>query len=399
MMLFRDTCAAAIALTDCPASRNGSVGQDYFGGIVALSLAQIAKTLGLSVTTVSRALGGFDDVARGTRARVTAEADRLGYRPNATAQRLRSGRTEAIGVILPNRPGQFDDAFFMRLLGGIGMHLAKRDLDLLVTCAPPGDDEMRVLRRLVEGRRVDGFIIGRTRRRDERIGYLLDRGVPFVAHGRTEETRPYAYLDLDGHAAFAEATGRLIGFGHRRIGLLNAPDRFMFAHYRETGWRAALAAAGLPPGPMRAADPTEENGVRLANEMLALPERPTALLCATDRLAVGALHALTSAGLRVGHDMSLIGHDNLPASCFTSPALTTMDQMMDRAAERLVEILAAVLDGADLATQNELWRSRLLARDSDGPCPIADAQPTRLNTWDISKQISGGRHDREFPPG
>ncbi len=299
---------------------------------------------------------------------MVAEALRVGYHPNANAQRLRSGRAGAVGVVIPAPSGRADDPFFMRLLTGLGMALARLDLDLIVTAAPPGPEEMKAYRRLVEGRRVEAFILSRTRRRDDRISYLLDQHVPFVAHGRTEERRAYATLDIDGEAAFGEATRRLIDFGHRRIALINAPEGLMFAHHRATGWSAALAAAGIAEGPRRAAPATEENGFRLARELLTLDEPPTALLCGTDRLAVGALHAIAMAGLRAGHDVSVIGYDDLPGSMCANPALTTMDQRLDEAAARLVEMLAALLAGAPAAGLREVWQARLVPRQSDGPC-------------------------------
>jgi LacI family transcriptional regulator len=333
-----------------------------------LSLARIAWSLGLSVTTVSRALGGYDDVAPSTRQRVLDEAARINYRPNNAARRLRLGRAEAIGMVLPTEQGQFEDPFFLRMLSAVGPRLAAAGLDLLVSAAPPGQDEMRIYRHMVEGRRVDGMLLARTRRHDERISYLLDRALPFVAHGRTEETRPYAHLDIDGAQAMADATNRLIGLGHGHIGLINAPDRYMFAHHREAGWRHALRAAGLATGPVRQGEPTEDNGFRLMGELLREAPPPTAVLCATDRFAVGALHALAFAGLRAGRDVSVIGYDNASVATYTDPPLTTIEQPMTRAAERMVEMLLDLIGGADPAGMAEIWPARLLARASDGPC-------------------------------
>nr|WP_283949686.1 substrate-binding domain-containing protein [Limobrevibacterium gyesilva] len=356
-------------------------------------MARIARNLGISVTTVSRALGGFDDVAPATRARVAAEAERINYRPNQTARRLRHGRSEAVGMVLPAAPGQFDDPFFLRMLAAMGPRLDQAQLDLLVTTARPGADEMRAYRHLVEGRRVDGILLARTRRHDERIGYLLDQRMPFVAHGRSDEPRPFASLDIDGAAACRQATERLIGFGHRRIGLINAAPVYMFAHYREAGWRAALQAAGLPPGPMQAAEPTEENGFLAARALLADAAPPTALLCATDRLAVGALHALADAGLRAARDVSVIGYDDLPLATYTDPPLTTIEQPVERAAARMVEMLLQLLEGADPAGMQEVWPARLIARASDGPAPTMTAPQGTVGGVDDLKRDTGGRHD------
>ena len=353
-----------------------------------MSLARIAANLDLSITTVSRALGGFADVAAATRARVEREAERIGYRPNHAARRLRRGRSEAVGVVLPNDPGQLQDPFFGRLLAVAGPLLARHNLDLLVTAARPGAEEARAYRNLVEGRRVDGVLLARTRCRDARIGYLLDRRIPFVAHGRTAETRAYAHIDIDGEAAFRAAAERLIGFGHRRIALINADPQYMFAHHRAAGWRAALAAAGLPADAALHAEPNEENGFRLTADLLARREPPTAILCATDRLAVGTLHALTHAGLRAGRGVSVIGYDNLPLARYTDPPLTTIEQHIERAAERMVEMLVALLGGADPSGMAELWQASLIARASDGP-PRGDATNNNLN------EESGGRYAAE----
>ncbi len=375
-----------------------------------LSLVRIACELGLSVTTVSRALGGFDDVAASTRARVLAEAARIHYRPNQAARRLRSGRSGAVGIVIPTAPGQFGDPFFLRMLASIGPRLDRAGLDLLVTTARPGQDELRAYRKLVEGRRVDGMILLRTRVHDDRIAYLLDAGLPFVTHGRSVEARPFASVDVDGEAAGRAATERLIEFGHRAIGLINAADIYMFARHRHAGWQAALADAGLPRGPALAAEPTEENGFLLARAMLApshgnvarsVPSHgnvaqsapshanvaptapshadvaptapshgnvaPTAIVCATDRLAVGAIHACHESGLRVGRDISIIGYDDLPMARHIEPPLTTIEQPADRSALRMVDMLLQLLDGASPVGMQEIWQARLIPRSSDGP--------------------------------
>jgi LacI family transcriptional regulator len=334
-----------------------------------MSLARIASSLGLSVTTVSRALGGYSDVALKTRARVLAEAERIAYQPNRAARALRQGRSAAIGVVLPTPPGHFADPFFLQFLAGIGPPLARASLDLLVMAAPPGAEEMRAYQRLVEGRRVDGMLLARTRVADERVEWLQAHRVPFVTHGRTHAAAPHAWVDVDGAAAFSAAVRRLAGLGHRRIALLNAPSRYFFATDRAAGWRAGLAACGLPLAPSREVEPTEENGYRAAQEFLSCPEPPTALLSATDRLAVGALRGIADLGLRPALDVSVIGYDDLPAATWVRPALTTFAPHTEAAASHVVELLLRLLDGEDASGLNVKLQARLVVRDSDGPAP------------------------------
>ena len=354
-----------------------------------MTLARIAARLGLSITTVSRALAGYDDVATGTRSRVAAEARRIGYRPNPTARRLQSGRTDGVGIVLPTGPGQFDDPFFLRLLAAIGPRLRDAGLDLLVTTARPGAEEMEAYRHLVEGRRVDGMLLARTRVHDPRIAYLQRQGMAFVAHGRSIARAPFAHVDIDSEAAFHDAARRLIGLGHTRIGLIGAPAEFMFARLRHAGWRRALAAAGLAACHHMAAEPTEENGDIIARRMLATPMPPTALLCATDRLAVGALHGLGAVGLRAGRDISVIGYDDLPQATYTDPPLSTIAQPIDEAARLLVDMLVSLREGTAPATLQRILPARFVARSSDGPA-------SQRNT-DIVTKTLGGIDDADTP--
>ncbi len=154
------------------------------------SLRALAKSLGLSITTVSRALDNYSDVSEATRKRVRAAADEAGYRPNAAARRLRKGSTEMVTMVLPTEPGQFNEPLYIELLAAMGKRLAGAGYDLTLLASPPGTEEIKTYRRLVEGRRTDGLIVVRTRRDDARIRWLLDADFPFVAMGRTDVPGP-----------------------------------------------------------------------------------------------------------------------------------------------------------------------------------------------------------------
>ncbi len=210
------------------------------------SLKDLAQSLGLSITTVSRALDGYSDVAKSTRERVVAAAAAAGYRPNAAARRLRKGSTEVVTLVLPTEPGQFNEPLYIELLAALGKRLARDGYDLTLLAAPPGSDELKAYHRIVEGHRADGLIVVRTRRSDQRIDYLLSVGFPFVAMGRSDVNVPYAFVDGDGEAAFRDATRRLIALGHRHILHLAAPDAFNFAGLRRIGYQSAMEEAGLP---------------------------------------------------------------------------------------------------------------------------------------------------------
>lgn len=334
-----------------------------------MNLRQLADKLGLSKTTVSRALAGYSDVSPLTRERVREAAAHYGYSPSATARKLAMGRVEAVGMILPTGPGHFDDPFFVELITSIGERLAAADLDLLVTTAAPGPAEMRALKRFVEHKRVDAMIVARTHVHDERVSYLLDRGFPFVLHGRVDESRPYAYLDTDGGSALSAAVAHLASLGHTRLGFVGAPlDRY-FAADRFKGFIAGLRGQGLWPDEqiIRHGAIEEMSAAALARQILSVKLRPTALICATDRIALGAMRAAKELGLGIPDDLSIVGFDDLMIGRVSDPPLTTMSQSVGSAGHHLAEMLLALLNGTPARQLQEIWPVELIRRATDGP--------------------------------
>jgi LacI family transcriptional regulator len=333
------------------------------------SLRRFASTLGLSITTVSRALDGYPDVAAETRQRVVEAARATNYRPHAAARRLRLGSTETVTMVIPGAPGHFDEPLYLELLTALGARFDAAGFDLTVLAARDPDDERAVYRRLVEGRRTDGLIVARTRLKDDRIQYLAKARFPFVTIGRSELPVAYAHVDGDGESAFRVATERLIGLGHRRIAFAAAPAAFTFGKLRRRGWTSAMQAAGLAHDAAVEGELTEFGGLAAARTLLAATPRPTALVCVTDRMAIGAMRAVKELGLAVGRDVSIIGHDNIPAAAFAQPALTTMELSMIDVAARVASMLIALIGGGDPRDLSQILPVIAIERASAGPAP------------------------------
>ena len=327
------------------------------------SLRSLAQSLGLSITTVSRALDDYGDVAAETRRLVREAADAVGYRPNAAARRLRKGSSELVTLVLPTEPGQFNEPLYIEILAPMGQKLASAGYDLTLIAAAPGPEELKTYRRIVEGRRADGIFVVRTRRRDQRIDYLQKLGFPFVAMGRCENESEHAFVDGDGETAFADAVRRLVAMGHRRITHLAAPSAFTFAVMRVRGYARAMEEAGLEPQIIEHRA-EESGGCGAALEALHSASRPTALICATDRMAFGALRAARQLGLEVPRDLSIVGHDNLVTTQFCDPPLTTMELPIAATGEKLAEMMLARLGGADPATLQEICEVNIIERES-----------------------------------
>src|SRR5205814_7408155 len=201
-----------------------------------MSIVLLAKDLGLSVSTVSRALNGYDDVAEKTRERVAARAKEIGYRPNPGARRLKSGTTSALGAVLPaaSSSGQAVDASYSSLLGGVATEIEPAGYHLLAMMQTRHDSarEAAFYDNFIKGSWVDALLIVRTRVHDPRVDAARKAQMPFVTYGRTESREPYAWVDTDNEKAFFLAASRLLDFGHQRIAFLNGPEEYYFALLR-----------------------------------------------------------------------------------------------------------------------------------------------------------------------
>lgn len=335
-----------------------------------MKLKEFAKRVGLSPTTVSRALSGYPEVSETTRARVAEAAVRLGYSPNVNAVRLKTGRAGAIGVVM-GRAGEFHFAEFM---AGMAERLVAEETDILVIpmADPNQEDEMQLYRRLVESRRVDAIIVHSPKPNDERIALLHELGMPFLVHGRSAIDVPHAWLDIDNEAAIMRATSHLIDLGHRRIAMINGRPGATYALHRDSGFRKALQSNGIEPDPqlMASGNFTDELGFRFARSFLEQPNPPTAFVAGSMMTALGVYRAARSLGLQIGRDVSVIAHDDvfpyLTADNMV-PSLSATRSSMRAAGTRCADLVLQLLSGRSPLEIHELWPVELILRESTGP--------------------------------
>ena len=336
-------------------------------------LKDIAAELGLSVTTVSRALAGYDDVSESTRQRVLKAADAMGYVPDATAQRLQRQRTNVIGFIIPTFGPRFSDPFFSELLAGICNEAGRQGYDVLLSTAAPGPAEMELYRQKVLSRRVDGMLVVRTRCNDPRIAFLVENEVPFVSFGRVDQDFDFPWVDVDGAHGVRQAVDHLAALGHREIGYVGAPTDLTFGKLRLLAFRESLTALGLPVVSdwLLHGELIQRSGHQLASHLLDLAHCPTALLMANDLMALGAVAAAQQRGLQVGHDVSIIGFDDVPPAEHSHPPLTTIHQPIYQIATTITSMLIRILEDKPLEQEQVLLTPKLIVRESTGIAPEA----------------------------
>ena len=299
----------------------------------------VAREAGVSRQTVSNVLNSPAVVREATRERVESAILRLGYRPHASARRLRTRKSGTIGMrIDPWRDG-ISGAVLDRLLHKLTERAEGRGMRVMVFSADDHAHEIEVIRRLREGSDVDAFILTATTHDDPRIAALSAMGVPFVAFGRpwgdAAGRTPHRWIDVDGRTGVADAVRRLRESGSRRIAWIGWPAGSGTGDERAAGWRAASGLSDRDLAELsRSAEDGVASGTRAAAELLRLPEPPDTIMCASDSLGLGALIAVQGAGRP---DVRVVGFDDTPVAA--AVGLSSIEQPLDGVVAAALELL------------------------------------------------------------
>ena len=313
---------------------------------------------------------GYTDVNELTRQRVQEMAASMGYRPDAGARRLVRGNTDAVGIVYSAAVENLGNPQFLDMADGLGERLERDHLDLLLAVAKDETD-LTTFERLFRGGRVDAVIVPNTRVQDARVDYLLEKGYPFVGYGRTAECSHYSWLDFDNDLGSRLAVEHLLALGHTRIAYVHAPLELNFAFQRHRGFLTALAAAGLhcPPHYCIGGVNDRRSGLRAVASLLALEPRPTAVLVDNNLGGVGLIRGLLDAGLRVGHDVSVVVHGDIPQdTLLTGLDVTTVTQPTPQTTGMaLAEMVMQVLRAPEAGPYQMLRLPALQLGSSTGP--------------------------------
>ena len=287
---------------------------------MAVTIKDVARAARVSVASVSRALNGHHSMAKETRKRILSAAKKLRYTPHVAARTLITRRTQTIGALLPDLHGEF----FSELIRGIDLAARARGLHLLVSSSHGDAREAAAALRAMLGR-VDGLLVMSPH---ADAGFLRQNqrtGLPMVLMNTPVKRARCAILNIDNYGGAFAMVQHLVGCGRRRIALIGGPEGNFDAAERLRGYSAAMARfAPTLPAQVLHGDFTEEGGYRAARDLLANKLRPQAVFAANDMMAVGCLHALRDAGVRVPGDIAVAGFDDVPFARMIVPALTTV---------------------------------------------------------------------------
>ena len=351
------------------------------------TLPDVAQAAGVSTATAARALGGYGSVRDETRQRVQAAAAELGYRANSLARSLITGSTNTIGVVLAD----IENSFFARALRGIADTAHTEGFEVVLVNSDEDLGNERNAVRVLTEKRVDGLVVCPADARDtSHLRGVLNAGIPLVLLDRRVPRLAADVVGIDNHAAARAATGHLLAAGHKRIGLLTGGDPSLAEALhasglvgverlaattvgtRAAGYRDALLGAGVPVDPALVSVEGfhREEAAAATRRMLELPEPPTAIVYANDRMAIAGLGAAQAAGLTVPDDLSVAGFDDSELAEYVHPGLTTVRADPFRFGEAAALTLNRVVDGESGVPDVELPPAELVVRRSTAAPPL-----------------------------
>ncbi|MBC9822387.1 LacI family DNA-binding transcriptional regulator [Terrabacter sp. MAHUQ-38] len=362
-----------MGFTDSPANqaRGRRPAAERTAGSSRPTMAMVAARVGVSKQTVHYALNAPERLSPATVRRVLKAVEELGYRPNQAARSLSTKSPRAVGFrLLPtDRESQSGGILASYLYE---LSLAARQADHAVFChaAATDEEEIRVIQEIFSTNTVDSFVITNTQSNDPRITFLLERGVPFVSFGRPwgNAMSDTWWVDVDGAAGMEQAVDHLAEHGHRRIAYLDWGRPSGIGDDRESGWRRAMGAHGFSTRDLavRGSDDIG-SGRQLAGRLLDRKTPPTAFVCVSDTVAIGALNACRERGLVAGRDVGVVGFDDSVGARVVTPGLTSLAQPLDLAARHTVRLLLELLRDTGAKPEQVLLRPSLVVRESTVP--------------------------------
>jgi LacI family transcriptional regulator len=324
-----------------------------------ITIQDVAKTAGVSVSTVSRVLNGKVDVASDTQNRILSVIDDLGFTTNLAARSMRSHKKNLLGLIMPD----IAYPFAIEVMKGVNRAIAESEFDLLVYTTGDVRKSGRAFHEqkyvsLLTNSISDGVVIVAP------VAGEFNIDAPIVSIDPLASNPNYPAVHATNYVGATEAMGYLLGLGHTRIGFISGRAELESSNRRLKGYREALEKAGVPIDEklIASGDYTTETGVSGARQLLLLENPPTAIFASNDQMAMGVFQVAQEVGLRIPDDLSVIGFDNITESKYMG--LTTVDQFISEMGYVATQMLIKLINGVQLEDQTYRMQTQLVIRNS-----------------------------------
>jgi LacI family transcriptional regulator len=329
------------------------------------SINDVAKHAGVSVTTVSKVMNNYSDVSSKTRKKVNESIRHLKYQPNVVARGLVKGRSWTIGLLLWDR---LTNPFVSELIEGTRISLGQHGYDLLHLSPRRDVPEYSFVKHCLS-RHVDGVIVFGVGRSDPDLNELIDAEIPTMIVDTDLLGRRAGYITADHWQGILHGIDHLYGLGHRKISFVSGDLCSFVGQARFEGYQRALRTYSLPyiTKYVEVQDYTEDGGYRAMQRLIELTDRPTGIICTSDRAAIGVIHAAHDHGLRVPDDVSVIGFDNTVFAELFKPQLTTINQNIVSMGTSAAEHLIAMIENPDYSPPVVVDPVELIVRETTAP--------------------------------
>lgn len=335
-----------------------------------LNLEEIGRLAGVSRSTVSRVVNGESNVSEAAKQRVDAVIAETGYRPHAVARSLASNRTGVIGLVIPSAAETlFDDPYFGRLILGATGASNSMETTLALFLFEAESDQESIIPRVVGTGLVDGVVVTAAEIGDPVTDQLRRSNLPFVVVGRPHDPTIHFSVDVDNRGGARQAAEHLAKLGRTRPALIAPPSNTTAGIDRRMGFLEGLSEHGLEIDNRTAEGAwTEASGQRAMESLLE--STPDSVFVGSDRMAVGALRALSEAGLTCPDDVAVVSFDGLLPADQTSPRLTSVVQPVADVGREAVLLLKSVIDNPDVAPERIVFEPTLIVRESCGSLEV-----------------------------
>lgn len=331
------------------------------------NIYEIAKQAGVSVTTVSKALNDYPDISAKTKKKIHKISQELGYRPNSVARSLSMKRSWIIGVFFNDYLNSgFKHPFFIDIIEAFKKVVGQKGFDLLFIANHHYDGKQMSYVNQCRNRNADGLITLGLSNDDPFISELVQSNIPCISIDLDLIGKRLGYITSENVQGVVDAIEYLYSLGHRKIAKIAAPLITLAGHQRYIGYKQAVEKLGLPyiSDYIVTSDFTIESGYQAMQQLLSLPDRPTAVFAAADLMAIGAMKAIQEAGLSVPHDISVIGFDDIELCQHVTPSLTTVRQNKQELGIQAAEALLKLIENENSIPPSSIIPTELVIRDS-----------------------------------